>query len=312
MSCFAEKRPRLQGEMSEFLERVQSLLLFFVHHDVSSVIINYLNFPHITGRLVASWKFRLNSDEGIGMNGGIASSSTSVYISDYANNVVKVFDLNGTFRCVFGQNMFHGPLGIAVSETEIFVGDDGDVGNSQIHVLSLDGTHSRTWKTSSDIFRWRGSPASMCISKNELFVASNSSPWVQVYRPADGWLIRQWRGIDMSDYSGFTGITVFDQEVFVVDARYDRIQIFDRDNGSLLRCIKYILGASGISVSVNEVYVGCRSGVCVFKKKSGIMSRKWLSPEGCTFGPMVLLAHKLICCTSKFSGGDAKQVMAFA
>ncbi len=113
---------------------------------------------------------------------------------------------------------FNDPIGIAVSDAEVFVSDSR---NGKIQVFDFDGNFKRAFGEKE-----LGRPMNLTIHDNELYVADYWNDNILIYS-LDGELLRSigQAGNGPSEFNGVAGVAVNDKgELFVADFSNQRIQ----------------------------------------------------------------------------------------
>ena len=168
------------------------------------------------------------------------SEAGDVYIAEWQNDRISIWDENGSFKESFGQNgntdgKFYDPSSLEVSENEIFV---SDWSRHNIQVFSLAGEFLlRSW-------------------------GSYGTGQSQFNNPSGIW-------VDINDSVG--------REIYVADYHNHRVQVFD-ENGTFLRTFGSYGGGDGQLNYANGVGVGPDNMVYVSSKHS-IKSRYFRGGE---------------------------------
>jgi len=167
-----------------------------------------------------------------------------LYVSEYFNDRIQVFGLDGTFQRLIGEpgdgpGEFNAPGGVAI-------GPDGDLYvtdfyNQRVQHLRADGSLVRQWGTTGEIGNGAGKfnyPTDVVLAGDgHLFVADGYGDRVQVFRP-DGTFSHKWGGPFAMNIFGpfngwFTTVTSIaigpEGNVFVADFYNDRVQKFAPD-----------------------------------------------------------------------------------
>lgn len=161
-----------------------------------------------------------------------------LYIADTGNHRIEVFE-GPRFEFAlamggFGRGLgdLASPLGLAVTETEIFVADSL---NNRIAVFDLDGHATRTFGTRGSGPGEFSRPTDVAVDdEGNAYVTDGWNHRVQKFDAA-GEHVQSWG--DFGPHPGFfatpMGITHHDGELFVADRDNHRIQVFDTE-GELL------------------------------------------------------------------------------
>jgi DNA-binding beta-propeller fold protein YncE len=170
--------------------------------------------------------------------GVAAGADGEVYVADYGNDRVQVFNRGGAYLRQWGSvgtgnGQFESPHGVAVADGEVYVADSG---NSRIQVFSSDGTYLRQWggqgTGNGEFYALYG----LAVAGGEVYVADTDNNRVQVF-DTSGTYQRQWGTAGSGDGQFLLprGIAVSaGGEVYVADAGNDRIEVFD-SSGTYLR-----------------------------------------------------------------------------
>lgn len=172
---------------------------------------------------------------------GVAVSADGlVYVADYYNNRIQVFDSSGNFVRKWGSQgagdgQLNYPYGCAVSpDGKMFV---TEFGGCRVQVFASDGTFVRKWGAYGAADGQFANPRGIAISPDGyVFVADSGNNRIQVFS-ADGTFIRAWgtSGTLDGEFSTSSGVAVSrDGEVYVTDYNGNRIQVFKPD-GTFLR-----------------------------------------------------------------------------
>ncbi|MFO1417928.1 MAG: SMP-30/gluconolactonase/LRE family protein [Methylotetracoccus sp.] len=178
-----------------------------------------------------------------------------VYVADYSNNRVQVFNANGGFLRKWGvygngdsrfqplsstvppfpQGHFYGPVNLAIDPCgDVFV---SDYNNDRIQLFRSDGTFVTTWG-------WKGrgagqldSPRAISIDyRGRVLVADRDNSRIQLFDPSTTdrthLFSLKWGSQGTGDglFSSPTGVAVdaTNGDVYVADTNNGRIQVFDK------------------------------------------------------------------------------------
>ena len=165
---------------------------------------------------------------------GIITNGTHLFIADFSNNRVQVFDINGNYAYTIGEfgtgdGQFNGLVGLTANNTHLFV---ADYDNDRVQVFDINGTYLSQFGESGSTNDQFSFPQRIITNDTHLFIADTSNHRVQVYDingnyaytigsagPGDGQFNRP------------NGIATNGTHLFIVDTNNNRVQIFDF-NGS--------------------------------------------------------------------------------
>jgi tripartite motif-containing protein 71 len=173
------------------------------------------------------------------------SPSGDIYIAEWANDRVSIWDENGSFQYSFGQSgsadgQFHDPSSIFVSVEEVFV---GDWSRHNIQVFTLDGDFLRGWGSYGAGQGQFNNPSGVWIDENgttgrEVYVSDYNNHRVQVF-DENGTFLRTFGtyggGDGQINYSNGVGVGP-DDKVYVSSKHSNKIQVFSKD-GNFSRSI---------------------------------------------------------------------------
>ncbi|GEM_PF-1037166 len=166
-----------------------------------------------------------------------------VFVSDYGNNRVQVFDPEGAWLGGWGrlggrEGEFRGPVGIAVGpQGNVYV---ADAFNYRVQVFTPEGEFVRGWRGPAA----QGAGAGRPFTPWGIAVGPDGSVYVtdlhanRVYKfSREGELLLSWGGFGTREgqFTGPTGIAVLGDRVYVVDSLGYRIQVFTPDGEYLFQ-----------------------------------------------------------------------------
>lgn len=165
----------------------------------------------------------LPSDVSVDVNG-------NVYIVDSGNHRIAVFDDSGesiSFISKKGQKKgeLTNPVGIDIDENNIYVADKD---NHRIQVFNKDGVIKKTitLKQGDKLIR----PVDIAVNEKLklLYITGNNNHKVMVY-DYSGKLLHKWggQGTNRGEFRYPATISLFNNNVFVVDVLNSRVQIFN-------------------------------------------------------------------------------------
>jgi tripartite motif-containing protein 71 len=258
----------------------------------------------IEGKFQRKWG-GTGSNDGLFSNPwGICVWENEVYVTDYGNNRVQVFDKTGTFVRKFGSagsgsgGLFRNPEGICSHDGEIYV---CDYNGNQIQVFGTDGVFRRRWGTSGSADGQFSGPIGVSASETNLvFVAESGNNRVSVFQ-RDGTFVRRFGvyGTGNGQLSNPWNVTVVDDEVYVVEYGNCRISVFSlegefkRTFGSRGNANGQISNPEDVAISGNEAYVAdfANNRIAVFDRFTGTWVRSFGSTgneDGQLQGPLSL------------------------
>ena len=169
-----------------------------------------------------------------------------LYVSDYNNNRIQKFTVNGEYVCKFGtrgvlSGQIINPLSILVYNNEVFVADQD---NHRISVFHLDGRFNRIIGSKQQLNKPHDMAASV---DNQLFVANFNNNCISVYKLDDGQYVRKFGtpGTGIGQLGTPTSLTI-DRYDFILVTEYlnNRVSVFD-SSGSLVHCFGSAGGGLG-------------------------------------------------------------------
>jgi DNA-binding beta-propeller fold protein YncE len=193
-----------------------------------------------------SWYYWSKEGDGHGLFNypyGIAiDGNDKVYVSDYGNHRIQVFDSDGTFINTWGSEgtsdgQFNFPYSIAINKAngEIYVADGG---NHRIQVFSSNGTFLRKWGSFGhpgpldDGFGKFYNPYGVAVDgSGNVFVADTYNHRIQKFT-SNGEFIMTWGsfGNNNGQFKNVYGVTVDGSgKLYASDRTNSRIQIFSLD-----------------------------------------------------------------------------------
>ena len=130
----------------------------------------------------------------------LAIHGNELYVAEYFNDRIQVFELDGTPRRIIGKpgsgpGEFSAPGGVTVAPNgDLFV---ADFYNQRVQQLKADGSFVRQWGTTGNIGIWAGEfnyPTDAALGADgSLYVADGYNDRIQVFGP-DGAFRRKWGG----------------------------------------------------------------------------------------------------------------------
>ena len=200
---------------------------------------------------------QLNRPEGVTFD-----SNNYLYVADYCNNRIQVFDVNGNYHHQFGSGgsgngQLRGPIGITTHDNKVFVTDHR---NNRISAFHTNGQFSHIiGKGQLD------SPYDVTVNtNNQLLVADNTHHCICTYT-LDGNYVSKFatRGSAEGQLSGPSSLTT-DLYGFILVAEWgnNRVSVFNKD-GKFIHCFGsrgsddgQFKGPYGIALSPNgKIYV---------------------------------------------------------
>jgi tripartite motif-containing protein 2/3 len=237
----------------------------------------------VQGTLVQQWGAR-----GRGWGEFIDPSNVATYgglclVSDYGNDRIQVFTLNGTFLRQWTTGLLSRPKSSAVNEKgEVFVNccsntvQDDRIDN-RIMVFALDGTFLREWKLGVAFTQTKLGIAVNATS-GYIYVARGQDGCVAVYRP-DGSYVKDIgvKGNDEGELLNAVDVVVHGDEVLVCDRLNDQIKVFGLDGEFLRAWGEELDEPCGLAVTEAGEVIVCDEGnyrIQVFRL-DGSFVRKW-------------------------------------
>jgi len=160
--------------------------------------------------------------------GGVVIQGEEIFVSDYNNHRVQVFNVhNGSYCRTIGgdSSKLSYPVGLAIRGDELFV---IEYGNKRISVWNhKNGTILRQWgKEGKGDSEFAFTPYSfLCLAPNgELLVSDSNNHVVKVFNPNNGQFIRKFGGGDQLQYP--SGITVSNSHVYIAEGEKSRIVVY--------------------------------------------------------------------------------------
>ena len=103
---------------------------------------------------------------------GITVHNNKVYIADYGNKHVSVFQTNGKFCISFGSDQFSLPADVAVSvDNHLLI---ADCGNSCIYTFTLDGHYVRKFDVQGSGRGQLNGPYGLATDLNGFIIVADS------------------------------------------------------------------------------------------------------------------------------------------
>lgn len=232
---------------------------------------------------------------------GVEAYQGEIYITDYGNNRIQVFDADGKFVRKFGgsgsnaDGLFRNPEGICVFYGEVFV---CDYNGHQVQVFSTDGRFLRRWGSSGNGEGQLSGPIGVSVSEfGFVYVAESGNNRISVFT-SDGLFMNHigTSGSGPGNLSNPWNVTVDKEELFITEYGNCRISVFALD-GTFLRTFGTRGAGDGNLQNPEDCLVyGDRCYVCDFGNnrisvfsRDGIFIRKFGSHgsgEGQFMGPL--------------------------
>ena len=162
----------------------------------------------------------------------------NVYVTDYDDNRVQVFDDAGNFVRKWGwfgedPGEFVQPLGIEINDAlgRIYV---AEMGNERIQVFDLNGKYLFHFGSQGQGDGQFSDVHDMAFGSKGLYVADTWNHRIQIF-DHDGNYYGQWggQGSGLGQFETPKAIAVHDDLVYVADTGNDRVQVFDALGGYL-------------------------------------------------------------------------------
>jgi hypothetical protein len=175
---------------------------------------------------------------------GLAVHNDEIYVAEYFNDRIQVFDLDGTSKRIIGEpgdgpGQFNVPGGVAVaSGGDVFV---ADFYNQRVQHLRADGSFVKQWGSTGAVGIAAGQfnyPTDVVVGPNDtLHVADGYNDRIQAFA-GDGAFSHKWGGPFATNIFGpfngwfatVTGLGIGPEgNVFAADFYNDRVQKFQPD-----------------------------------------------------------------------------------
>jgi DNA-binding beta-propeller fold protein YncE len=177
----------------------------------------------------------------------VAVHDDEVYLTDFRNRQVKVFDRRppagggprwnwggpGGGDGKFGATGAGGPAGLAVHEDEVYV---TDLSNNRVQVFNRRGMFLRKWGSPGGGDLQFNTPGRVAVHAQDVYVTDSGNNHVKVFDRC-GAFLGKWgeTGAGNQQFNGPAGIAVHDGEVYVADRFNRHVKVFDRRGGFLRR-----------------------------------------------------------------------------
>lgn len=107
---------------------------------------------------------------------GIASTKNRIYITDWCNSKIHIYDQEGDLLKIFGDwgdldGQFKHPHSIAIQDDEIYI---SDFHNDRVQVFDLEGQFRRQFGNFN-------SPAGIVAQNNKIYIADYMNHRVQIF-----------------------------------------------------------------------------------------------------------------------------------
>jgi hypothetical protein len=138
----------------------------------------------VEGVFAGMWGSNGNGQGQLAYPAGVAVSDGEVFVSEYGNHRIQVFDKQGQFVRMWGSNgkgqgQLSHPAGVAVCDGEVFV---SEYGNNRIQVFNKQGQFVRMWGSNGKGQGQFSYPADVAVSDGEVFVCDSSNHRIQRFR----------------------------------------------------------------------------------------------------------------------------------
>ncbi len=158
-----------------------------------------------------------------------------IYVADIGRKQIMVYNQHGDFVQAYGTTgQFDGPVGVAVSDSHLFV---CDVRKHQVHVVDLKSGKTlynigKPGSGTGDLFH----PTNIAIEGNRLYVSDTTNFRVQIFSLKGKPLSRFGQvGDKPGMFSRPKGIAVdHEGRIYVADAAFENIQVFNKKHQLLL------------------------------------------------------------------------------
>jgi len=182
------------------------------------------------------------------INLAIDRDGGQIFVADMGRSQILVFDTDGRFRRAFGEKEQFSPSDVAINDKNVFV---CDVRGHQIHVLDRHSGRSlhRFGKPGSQdgqLFH----PTNIALQGDRLFVSDTNNFRVQAFDLTGRFLFSVGElGDRPGNFSRNKGISVDrDGLMYVVDAAFENVQVFNKDRELLMYFLQPGQGKSDINL----------------------------------------------------------------
>jgi len=247
---------------------------------IIKMVREYSTQGFIEGELISEW--RVSPEWGCPY--GLTTDGQYLYMTVVGPNCLCRYTFDGqllntwTARCTNSfsflseSKLFKAPFGIDFYKNRLYVVDYG-----RCQILNLKGEIARQWPLPVNDFAW-----GIKVDDGEIFITVHGSHQILCYH-LNGTMKRRYglgRGSNPGEFLQPTGITVNDDFLYVCDYRNHRIQVLDRNYGSL-----YLQwGSHGIEegqfvcpyqilISNHMIYVTDNFSVQIFDKNGNFEKR---------------------------------------
>jgi len=236
-----------------------------------------------------------------GPSGIAINSNGNIYVCDYGNSRIQIFDSEGNFISTFGlegnrNGQFKGPSGITInSKGNIYV---CDFGNNRIQMFDCEGNFISTFGTKGSENGQFNSINGVCVDQNDnIFVCDRSSNRIQIFDSERNFISRFGsKGNGNGQFSCPFGITINSKGNIIVSDTYNhRIQIFDSKGNFILTFGSkgsengQFGNAYGVCVDLNDNILVCdyiNNRIQIFNSEGGYITQfKVKSPTNISFDP---------------------------
>lgn len=220
---------------------------------------------------------------------GIIAFNKELYVADYGNRRLQIFDLEGTYKREWplihpSSSLNSGPKVIVISDGEIFfVSNCFNPPLDRISVYTLDGVFKRSWGPEYGGPDEPYMPEGMSLAGPYLYTSDYENHRIRVY-DRYGTIITMFGsyGTGNGQFQWPRRNTINNNELYVCDSVNHRIQIFDLNGTFKRKWGEYgttpgkLNTPVGISVKGNIVWVTCMMDVEVQSfDKNGVFIRQY-------------------------------------
>ena len=174
---------------------------------------------------------------------GITTNDTHIFIVDFGNSRVQVYDHNGNYANTIGitgsvgpaDGQFNSPVGITANNTHIFV---ADFGNHRIQIFDNSGAFVSKFGTGSagSADGQFSSPQKITTNGTHLFVADSGNNRIQIF-DVNGTFVSKFgtgsAGNANGQFNSPQGIIATRTHLYIADSNNNRVQVFDH-NGNFV------------------------------------------------------------------------------
>src|SRR3989344_7327609 len=156
---------------------------------------------------------------------GIAIDGQRVYVSDFDNSRIQVFDLDGNYISEFGKERLHQPGSLALHDNKIYV-----ISGKKIKIFNSNGDYITEFGKSGKGKGEFAAPEAITIQDDRIYLVDGDNHTVQIFDLSGKYLFQFGRkGEEGSGLYGPSDISIHNNKIYVAENLNSRIQIFDLD-----------------------------------------------------------------------------------